>query len=197
METIRVADLMIPIKEYPWVYEWQSLKEAIAKMSEWQIDCDGRKSLPRIVLVFDKHDKLKGVVRRRDIMRGLEPSILEEKPLRERKRIFDFQVETDVAEMSKDKWFKGILERSQLSYEQLVHGIFERANRHVGEVTLSAKVTIEADKHFLKAAYEMVDNNLSLLPVMEGGKVIGVLRSVEVFQEIAHILLDPPDTDKL
>ncbi len=192
METICVLDLMIPIHDYPWIYEWQSLKEAIKKMSEWQIECGGRKSLPRIVLVFNKRDKLTGVVRRRDILRGLEPSILEEKPLRERKRIFDFRVGADVPDISKDKWLKGLLERSQLSYEQLVHGIQERSSREVRDVMLPANVTIEADKHFLKAVYEMVDNNLSLLPVIKQGEVIGVLRSVEVFQEIAHILLDPP-----
>ncbi|MFO8058320.1 MAG: CBS domain-containing protein [bacterium] len=193
METKRVADLMIAIQDYPWVYERQTLKETIEKMSGWQLECDGRKSLPRIVLVFNKHDKLTGVVRRRDILRGLEPSMLEEKPLRERKRIFDFRVAADVPDMSKDKWFKGMLERFQLSYEQLVHGIQERAKRQVSDVMLPANVTVEAETHFLKAVYEMVDNNLSLLPVMKGGKVIGVLRSVEVFHEISHMVLDPPD----
>ncbi len=196
MEAKRVGDLMIPIEDYPWVYEWQSLQDAIRRMAECQLDSGGRKSLPRVVLVFNKREKLTGVVRRRDILRGLEPKILEDKPLQERKSIFDIRLGPEVPDMSKDKWYKGLLERSQLSYDQLVHGIRERAKRQVKEIMRPASVIVEADTLFVKAIYEMVDNNLSLLPVTREGNVVGVLRSVEVFHEIADIVLGPGAVDE-
>jgi predicted transcriptional regulator len=40
----------------------------------------------------------------------------------------------------------------------------------------------------MKVIYEMVDNNLSLLPVLKAGKVVGVVRSVGVLHEVAKIL---------
>jgi hypothetical protein len=36
--------------------------------------------------------------------------------------------------------------------------------------------------------FTMVSRNLALLPVMKGKKVIGVVRSVDVFHEIAELL---------
>jgi predicted transcriptional regulator len=52
----------------------------------------------------------------------------------------------------------------------------------------------------MKAIYEMVDRNTSLLPVLESGNVIGVIRSVDVLNEVARILgiEEPnPQSDKL
>jgi predicted transcriptional regulator len=41
----------------------------------------------------------------------------------------------------------------------------------------------------MKVIYEMVSNNLSLMPVMKEGRIIGVVRSVDVFHEIAELIL--------
>jgi predicted transcriptional regulator len=50
------------------------------------------------------------------------------------------------------------------------------------------KATINHDDHIMKAIAELVEHNTSLLPVIQDGSVVGVLRSVEVLNEIAAIL---------
>jgi predicted transcriptional regulator len=40
----------------------------------------------------------------------------------------------------------------------------------------------------MKAVYEMVSLNVSLIPVLHGGNLVGVVRSVDVFRELADLL---------
>jgi hypothetical protein len=40
----------------------------------------------------------------------------------------------------------------------------------------------------MKAIYEMVSLNESLIPVVEGEEVLGVVRSVDVFHELAQLV---------
>ena len=49
--------------------------------------------------------------------------------------------------------------------------------------------TVDFEDHLVKVIYEMVDRGLSILPVLKEGKVVGVVRSVDAFHEIAEILL--------
>ncbi|MHC4777246.1 MAG: CBS domain-containing protein, partial [Planctomycetota bacterium] len=69
-----VRDIMVPLNEYPHIPSTHSLREAIQEMGKIQILRKGNTSLPRTALVFDEaHNELVGLLRRRDIMRGLEP----------------------------------------------------------------------------------------------------------------------------
>lgn len=173
----RAADLMIPIERYPHVLKNCTLREAMEKIDsmEFDIECaDGRKSLPRVVLVFDERNQLVGQVRRRDIMRGLEPEFLAPHPISYRKKLFDVKVDPNLAEMS---------------YDRLLKGMKRHADRPVNQVMLPIRETVDYDDHVIKVVYEMVDNNLSLLPVLRNNRVVGVVRSVEVFHEIIKLIL--------
>lgn len=169
----RVEEIMIPIGQYPHITEDATLKDAILVIENSQINHRGRLSLPRVLLIFDKDEKLCGTVRRRDIMRGLEPKFLLGEPLDYRKKLFDVQIDPNLTEMS---------------FEKNIKGMKEQTNRKVGEVMLPIRATIDYDDHLIKAAYMMVSLNLSLLPVLKGEKVIGILRSVDVFQEIVSLV---------
>jgi CBS domain-containing protein len=170
----RAADIMIPLDKYPHVPYWFTLRQAIAEFEKSEFDIHGRKSLPRVVLVFNEAYELLGMARRRDILRGLEPEFLLGKPLDARKEMFDVKVDPNL---------------SELSYEKLLEGIRKRAERPVSEVMLPIQATVDADDHLIKVIYEMVDNNVSQLPVLQEGRVVGVVRSVDAFHEIALLLL--------
>ena len=174
MDMKRAGDLMIPLDHYPHIPYWFTLRQAIAEMEKSDIVIQGRKSLPRLVLVFDETYRLLGMVRRRDIFRGLEPSFMAGQPLDYRKKLFDVKVDPNL---------------SLLSPDELLQGLRERAERPVREVMLPIEVTVEFEESLVKVIYEMVDRNLSLIPVMKGAKVVGVVRSVDVFHEIALLLL--------
>ncbi|MBI5527975.1 MAG: CBS domain-containing protein [Deltaproteobacteria bacterium] len=174
LETVRVGDIMIPVDAYPKVLLWSTLREAVELMEKARLDLGGRISLPRVLLVFGADGALVGTVRRRDIMRGLEPRFLVSRPLDYRKKLFDVDLDPNL---------------SELSHERLVRDVREQAKTPVSEVMRPVASTVDVGDHILKAIYEMVSNNVSLLPVLRGGKVVGVVRSVEMLHEVAGLVL--------
>ena len=173
MPTRRIGEIMIPIEQYPSVRDTATLREAIAAIEGVQLEVDLRKSLPRVLLVFDAIDVMVGYVRRRDIMRGLEPRSMVSQPLDYRKKPFDVEIDPNL---------------SELSYDRALKGILEQAERPVTEVMRPNEVLIDAEDHLMKAVYEMVSNNLSHLPVIQDGHLVGVVRSVDVFHELAQLV---------
>jgi len=169
----RVNEIMIPIEQYPSVRDNSTLREAIAKIEEAQLEVKLRKSLPRVLLVFDQINVLVGTVRRRDIMRGLEPKYLLSKTLEYKKKLFDIDVDPNLAE---------------LSYDRVVRGIREQANRPVSDVMRPIEAILDAEDHVMKAVQAMVALDVSLIPVLRKGQLVGVVRSVEAFRELAQLV---------
>jgi CBS domain-containing protein len=168
-----VQDIMVPLDQYPCLPETLSLRDAIGEM-QIQIHRRNHTSLPRVALVFDEGmRRLLGMLRRRDILRGLEPSFLLSGSLDYRRKLFDVAADPNLAE---------------LSYDKVVAHIRRRAGRSVGDLMVPIPATIEHDDHIMKAMSELVDRNTSLLPVLRDGTVIGVVRSVDVLNEIAFLL---------
>ena len=170
-----VQDIMVPLEEYPCVSETLTLRDAIMEMAV-QILRNRQLSLPRVALVFDEpFGRLLGMLRRRDIMRGLEPRFLVSASMEYRRKLFDVEVDPNLSELSHDK---------------ILAGLKRRANRLVRDYMVPIQATIGHDDHMAKAMYEMVHQNTSLLPVLKEGNVIGVVRSVDVLSEIALLLSD-------
>ena len=169
----RVREIMIPVEQYPSVRDKATLREAIAKIEEAHLEVELRRSLPRVLLVFDEIDVLVGTVRRRDIMQGLEPKYLLSKPLEYKKKLFDIDVDPNLAE---------------LSYDRVIRGIREQANRPVSDVMRPIEAILDAEDHVMKAVQEMVALDISLIPVLQEGRLVGVVRSVEVFHELARLV---------
>jgi CBS domain containing-hemolysin-like protein len=166
-------DIMVPLEEYPCISNTLTLRDAIMEMAV-QILRKNQLSLPRVALVFDESvSELLGMLRRRDIMRGLEPRFLVSGSLEYRRKLFKVDVDPNLAE---------------LSFDKMISHIRERANRLVREFMIPIKATIDYDDHIMKAMSEMVDQNVSLLPVLKDGDVVGVLRSVDVLNEIALVI---------
>ena len=169
----RVKEIMIPAEQYPSVRDNASLREAITIIEEAQLEVELRRSLPRVLLVFDQIDVLVGTVRRRDIMRGLEPKYLLSKPLEYKKKLFDIDVDPNLAE---------------LSYDRVVRGIREQADRPVSDVMNPIEAILDADDHVMKAVQAMVALDVNLIPVLQDGQLVGVVRSVDVFHDLALLL---------
>jgi len=174
MEMKRAGDIMIPLDDYPHLPYWFTLRQATAELEKSEVEIHGRKSLPRAVLIFDEKYQLMGMARRRDIMRGLEPEFLLGRPIESRKTLFDVKVDPNL---------------SELSYDKLLQGMRRQGQRPISEVMRPIVTTVDFEDHLVKVIYEMVDRGLSILPVLKDGKVVGVVRSVDAFHEIAEILL--------
>jgi len=144
------------------------------EMERAQLEFRGRRSLPRLLLVFDQNNELVGLVRRRDLLRGLEPKFMRAKPLDYRKRMFDVELDSNLLEMASEK---------------IVDGMKDRSRRSVRSIMITDVVTIDYNDHLLKAIYEMVTHDITSLPVVKDNRVVGVVRTVEVFHEVAKLVL--------
>jgi len=169
----RVREVMVPIDRYPSIRDNATLREAIAVIDGAQLDVGGRQSQPRLILVFDAIQVLVGYVRRRDIMRGLEPQYLAHQRLEYRKMRFDVPADANL---------------SELSFDHTVSHIRQQATRPVSDVMLPIPTTIDADDHLMKAIHEMVTLNLYLIPVIHEKRLVGVVRSVDMIHELAQLL---------
>jgi CBS-domain-containing membrane protein len=172
-EPTRVRDVMIPLARYPSLRDTARLREAVALMESATLEVNGQRSLPRVLLVFDEIQVLVGYVRRRDLLMGLEPKFLVVQPLAYRKKLFDVAVDPNL---------------SELSYDRVEQGIREQGGRPITDVMQPIETVVQADDHIMKAIYEMVSQDLSLIPVVDGKQLVGVVRSVELFHEMALVL---------
>ncbi|MFC1555764.1 HPP family protein [candidate division KSB1 bacterium] len=175
MRDIKVSDIMIFLDEYPAIaLNTATIHDAIETLFNAQIDIGGRKSLPRILIIINREDEIMGMVRRRDIFRGLQPQFIVDSHLQYQSQHFDIQIDRNLAE---------------LSFENMLMHLSDRAQKPVADVMFSDIYTINYDDHVFTALHVMVRHNITILPVMNKSKVVGIVRSVELFEVIAKSLL--------
>jgi CBS domain-containing protein len=158
-------DLMIRLEDYPHIPYWFTLRQAMAIVREAAIRFEGAFE-PRAVLVFDEKYQLLGILTLRDIIKGLEPRFLHETAL--------VKADPSLTVLLGDLFGPQIKEQSQ---------------KQVGEAMSPIKATVNADDPITKALYLMIKENVGLIPVMQDGKVAGMLRLSDLFGEISHIVL--------
>ncbi len=173
MKAKTAGELMIPLDKYPHIPYWFTIRESVAIIHHSSLEVDGQKSLARAVLVFDKEYKLLGIVRRRDILRGLDPENLLHEKSHHSKKLFDFGVDPNLLEMS---------------YDRLSNSIKERAEVPVSQIMQPIDYTVQFGESLFKIIYEMDIHQTSMIPVMKDGVVVGVVRTVEILNEIIKLL---------
>jgi CBS-domain-containing membrane protein len=113
------------------------------------------------VLVFDEAYTLVGMLLQKDILKGLEP-----------------------------KFAQHYDEGVPIFWDSLLESGGEaRLAQPIKDFMSEVKVTISADDSVLKASHVMLQEEAYLLPVMEGDKLLGVVRMGDIFQQITNALL--------
>ncbi|MBI4643447.1 MAG: CBS domain-containing protein [Deltaproteobacteria bacterium] len=161
----KVKDLMIHLEDYPHIPYWFTLRQAMAIVREAAVKFEGTFE-PRAVLVFDEKYQLMGILTLRDIIKGLEPRFLKETEL--------IKADPSLAILMGDLFGPGLKEASQ---------------RPVSEVMSPIKVTIPGSDPIAKGIFLMIKEDVGLAPVMEGGKVMGMIRLSDLFKEISDLVL--------
>lgn len=174
MELKRAREIMVPLDHYPHIPYWFTIRQAMAEMETAEISVRGRTSIPRVVLVFDETYRLMGFVRRRDILRGLLPSFLGEQKPKSQRAAFDMVADPNLSEVFS---------------EEEANEIRNLADQPVSTVMNPIVLTVDQDDHVLKVIHDIVVNNYYMLPVVEDGKVVGVVRSLDVLHEMAKLVL--------
>jgi CBS domain-containing protein len=161
----KVKALMIPLEDYPHIPYWFTLRQAMAIVREAAIKFEGSFE-PRAVLVFDDKYQLMGILTLRDIIKGLEPRFLKETKL--------IKADPSLTVLFRDLFGPNLQEQSQ---------------RPVSEAMSPIKVLADAEDNIIKVLYLMIKENVGLMPVLEKGKVIGMIRLSDLFNEISKIVL--------
>jgi CBS domain len=163
-------DVMIGIFEYPHVPYWFTISQAI-RIVKVSFISTKKYPDPLAILVFDEKYNLMGTLTLKDILRGLEPRFL--KP-------------SATAQLASE-------DESALSL--IWDTLFDKsskefAERPVSEIMTPAKYFVEPTDPITKAAYLMLHHDLILLPVLENKKkFVGLVRMIEVFDEISNAIL--------
>jgi CBS domain-containing protein len=164
-----VKDVMVGIFEYPHIPYWFSVNQAIriVKVSFLR----SKKYLePMAILVFDEKYNLIGTVTFKDILKGLEPRIKEQTG----------QVLDEGHSEPPNDWHSFFGEAS-----------IALAEKPVSDILVPATFFVEPGDPVTKAAYLMIRHDLVLLPVLEEKKkFIGIVRMIEIFDEISAVLLN-------
>jgi CBS domain-containing protein len=172
MEIRQAGDIMIPLDKYPHIPYWFTMRQALAEMEHTEFDIGGRKSLPRVVLVFDEEYNLLGIVRRRDILRGIEP---------------DYLAKTLADGIGKKKYQETT---GEAAVQKVQDFIKERVERPVSDVMMRLESAVDFEDNIAEIAAKIVDNNVSLMPVLKDGEVVGVVRTVELIDELARAVFE-------
>jgi hypothetical protein len=114
------------------------------------------------VLVFDEAYKLVGMLLERDILKGLVP-----------------------------KFAKHYEEGVPINWDQLMaSGVEKQLDRPIKDFMSEAKATVQIDDKILMASHIMVQENVYLLPVTEGDRLVGVIRMGDVLHAITTAVLE-------
>jgi Mg/Co/Ni transporter MgtE len=166
-----IKDIMVGVFDYPHVPYWFSISQAV-KIIRVSFISTKKYPAPITILVFDEKYNLMGTVTLKDILKGLEPRFLSP---------------------PRDAPFSGEEKETELS---LVWDVLfskeskELAEKQVSDIMTPARIFVEPDDPITKAAYLMLHHDLIILPVLENKrKLIGLIRMVEVFDEISNAVL--------
>jgi CBS domain-containing protein len=171
----KVVDLMVPIEKYAVTTAGSSLREAVAKLEEGFLKVDPSER-HRTLLVLDESGKLVGIVDFRRIIEVLIPECSEKL----RKKLEDL----GLALMS----IRSPLEDLEEAGAKFKNRVMKNAETKVADIMLKTRGSVQLDAELLEAIKIKCSNKLTVLPVYNGNGLVGVLRDVDVFLNIAEIL---------
>ncbi len=164
-----VKELMVPILDYPNIKYDSSVRDAFAILRRNFQDGKGY----RTILVLDEKNQLKGLLSLGDLIQAVEPRFLK---------------------MAKPPAYQGLTQEypalTLIWQELFSKECKEEVRKPVKDVMVPIKATVTTDDSIAKVAYLMITTNSHVIPVLEKDKVIGVVRLVDIFNEIAGIVLE-------
>lgn len=166
-------DLLVPLEDYPHANESQTLAEAVELLETWQIDFDGRKSMPRVLLVLGDNNELLGMARRRDILRGIEPEFHGELDETHPEAHFKSEIDPNLTDLIP------VLDAEKLA---------TKLDRPLREVVREMQGQVDIDDSMMKIVREMVGKDTHIAAVIEEDHVVGVVRSLDVMRAVCNLM---------
>lgn len=166
---------MVRLDDYPHARQSQTLAEAAALLATLQIEFDGTTSMPRVLLVFDDDNQLLGSVRRRDILRGIEPEFHDVLEAAHPEAHIRTEIDPNLTDLIP------ALDPGRLA---------GRLNRPIGDVVHELRAQVDIDDSLMKIVRELVGEDTHIAAVVDDGHVVGVVRSLEVLRAVCAPLAE-------
>ena len=162
-------DVLVPLEDYPHARESTTLAEAVELLENWQIEFDGSTSMPRILLVLDDNNHLLGSVRRRDILRGLEPEFHETLDTLHPEAHFKTEIDPNLTDLIP------AFDPDLLAMKR---------NRPLREVVREMKGHVDIDDSLMKVVRELEGEDTHTAAVLDDDIVVGVVRTLDVLRAV-------------
>ncbi len=175
----KVKDLMLSLKEYATISKEETIKDALIELNRSQLDLTEGKHHHRAILVLDENKKVVGKLTHWSILKSLEPKIFKDSDqnllLRSR--------------LSKENINKIEEEFASIS-TSLSKMCKEASSKKVSEAMVKVTENIDEKASATEAIRLLVSAHSQSTLVTKNGKVVGILRLVDVFEEVAKQIRD-------
>jgi len=179
--TKKVRDLLVPISEYAVTTLDKPLKEAVPALRKLYCEVEDGKCTEaghRTILVLDHAGKLVGILDFKSILKVLIPEIAGG---------LTAKLEALGVSIAFAQAGTADLDEARLGFRARV---LKNAETQVGEIMLKIRGTIQADADLMDALKVIYANKITVLPVYDGDKLVGVLRDSDLFLTVADILME-------
>jgi CBS domain-containing protein len=177
----KVKDIVIPLSEYAVTGPDKLLREAVPALRKIYCQVEDGKCTEaghRTILVLDDSGKLVGILDFKCILKVLIPEIAG--GLTAKLEALGVSIAFAQADSSD-------LDETKLGFRARV---IKNAETKVKDVMLKIKGTIDSEAGLLQALKIIYNNKITVLPVYEGDKLIGVVRDSDLFLTVADILTE-------
>ncbi len=165
----QVRDIFIHLADFPHIAQDASIREAFAVLQKQHLTAGWRF---RHLLVFDAQETLVGILGIRDLLRALMPDYLKATAAQ---HVFGaLPDDTALSALWQDSFVAQCRQANEM-----------RVEKHMAPV----HDTVQLGDPLTRAAYLMISNGIDMLPVLDGEKVVGVVRIVDVFNQAATAVL--------
>lgn len=179
MDNKKVGDVMLPLEDYATINEDHTISEAMLALSEAQQGLTHDQHRHRAVLVLDQHGNVVGKLTHWAILNSLKPDILQGNDL----------AYLDRAGLSRD--FVDRLQRRTRALPTSLNRMCRLAARvRVADAMVPAEESVAEDIPLSEGIQQMVLLHVQSLLVTKGGKVVGIVRLSDVFEEVADRIRD-------
>jgi len=172
-----VKDLMLSLDEYGTIDSECTISEALQVLSKAQLGLTYDRHHHRAVLALDRSGNVVGKLTHWAILRALEPELVVAEDLEAltRASIAPHLIDSIMGRL---RYFEGNLERLCRVAAQV----------RVCDAMVPAEESIDQEEPITAAIRVMVSQHLQSLLVTRHGKVVGILRLSDVFEEVADMI---------
>lgn len=156
----KVRDIMVPISEYPVIYEDTPVSEAVGIMRDSFHQKDGTWYGFQSVLVINNREKLVGILTLRGFLKAFKIQA-----------VLDHCLKGDPEGLI-------FMPRFYNGMEILTKDIMRPLNL----------VTVQADSDIFEAIVATVEGKINSLPVFSGTELVGVVRTIDLFWAVGEFL---------